>query len=311
MSIQSDVRIGIAPSVIRLLKCPNCHAGLSKIDERLQCDHCGDRFKIQDNVVLFYRDEPLPDSRSRGKADDDGDELAREYSADRYRQTFQRADVVLRYNESFEEKPRKRRRTSRELEIIRRLLASQTQARFILNLPCGGGRLSTPIASRTECLIEADSSLAQLLINKNKSNADQRTIWMTASGLNIPLQDNSVDGVVCVRLSHHLNSEQRDSLLKELLRVARAFVIFSYRDELSLLTLSRWIRRKPLGHSSMSQRRIKCITGSLGARLVSNPSVSMLGSRHRYALLSKTKLPDNDSDWTEYVKHPSKKFPAG
>lgn len=253
----------------------------------------------------------MSDSLFRQSPGDDENPPTREYSADRYRQTFQRADVARRYNESFTEKPRKRRRTSRELEIIRRLLASQAQARFILNLPCGGGRLSAPIASRTDCLIEADSSLAQLLVDKNKTDAHQRTVWMTASGLNIPLQDNSVDGVVCARLSHHLKSELRETLLRESLRVAKDFVIFSYRDKFSLLALSRWLRRKPLGDVSMSQHQIITIAGSLGARLVSNPAVSMLGSRHRYALLSKVELSESGANRTPYVKHLSRKFPAG
>ena len=313
MSTQSNAQFELESSVISLLKCPSCDAGLSKIPSGLQCDHCGDQFEIQDDVILFYRDQSLLDLPSRRAARGEGGEFAGESSADRYRQTFQRADIALRYTDSFKEKPHKRRRTSRELELIRQLLASQVKARVILNLPCGGGRLSEPIARRTDCLIEADSSLAQLLINKNRSdaNTEPRTVWITASGLNIPIRDSSVDGVVCARLSHHLNPEQRESLLKELLRVARNFVIFSYRDKFSLLTLSRWIRRKPVGHSLMSQRQIKSIAESLSARLVSNPSVSVLGSRHRYALLYKREVPVNGSNRTEYVKYLSKRFPAG
>lgn len=49
-----------------------------------------------------------------------------------------------------------------------------------------------------------------------------------------PLRDGSVDGTVCVRLSHRLpTAAERERLLTELLRVSRRFVIMKMyrRDE--------------------------------------------------------------------------------
>jgi len=98
---------------------------------------------------------------------------------------------------------------------------------------------------------------------------------MSASGFQIPLRDASVDGTVCVRLTHHLPTEtERVRLVRELLRVSRRFVIMSFFDYYSpkntLRRLSRPFNRKP-PKSTMKVRELRRLAQDCGATLVESP----------------------------------------
>ena len=110
---------------------------------------------------------------------------------------------------------------------------------------------------------------------------------MQASAFHIPLHDRAVDGVVCVRLAHHLhNSEQREVLFREVLRVADRFAIISFVDCRSPKNFLRTLRGKA-SKTAMSTDEVALIAELNQARLAACPSISVLGSRHRYALLIK------------------------
>jgi lauroyl/myristoyl acyltransferase len=114
---------------------------------------------------------------------------------------------------------------------------------------------------------------------------------MTASAFHIPLRDASVDGTICVRLSHHLpTAAERERLLRELLRVSRRFVIMTFFDHYSLKNMLRRLRRPLDGQPpkmTMTMARVAELARQHGARLVTAPPLSRLGSGHRYALIFK------------------------
>ena len=114
-------------------------------------------------------------------------------------------------------------------------------------------------------------------------------IWMTASAFHIPLQDRSVDGVVCCRLCHHLPTvAERERLVAELLRVARRFVVMTFFDYHSLKNTLRRARRPLDGKPpkmTMTVDRVRELARGNGAELVAEPALSRLFSGHRYALM--------------------------
>jgi ubiquinone/menaquinone biosynthesis C-methylase UbiE len=114
---------------------------------------------------------------------------------------------------------------------------------------------------------------------------------MTASAFHIPLKDQSVDGVVCPRLCHHLPStEERERLVRELLRVARRFVIMTYFDYDTLKNRIRRYRTRKKGKrpkKTMPRALVAALAKECGAELVAAPHLSIIGSGHRYALMTR------------------------
>lgn len=206
----------------------------------------------------------------------------------RYEWTYQRDAGAAQYDRSFSESRRKRQRTRRELWILERLLSDQPTSKTLLDIPCGGGRLSAPMAARTHALLEADISPAQLDLALTRNYSVTCPVGMVVSALELPLPDESIDGVICARLSHHLpDAKERETLLGELLRVSKNFVIFSFTDRRSIQSISRRIRGRALKSAAMLPEEIAAIASRYGARLDQCLTVSNLGSRHRYALLVK------------------------
>ena len=164
-------------------------------------------------------------------------------------------------------------------------------SRIVLDLPCGGSRLTPAFADAAELVIEADIAHGQLLFGRAESSVATPRVWMTASAFHIPLRDNGVDGTICVRLSHHLpTAAERERLLTELLRVSRRFVIMTFFDHYSLKNLLRRLRR-PFDRlppkMTMTTARVAEFAREHGARLIAAPPLSRIGSGHRYALIAK------------------------
>lgn len=175
----------------------------------------------------------------------------------------------------------------REYQILKRLLGQQKHCATMLEIPCGGGRISQQLTDATNLLIQADIGLGQILYAMTKDNLNIPQIWMAASAFRIPLQDSSVDASVCIRLSHHLvTAAERESLLVELLRVSQRFVIMTFFDFQSIKNILRRVRGKR-PKLTMTTSQISALAAMHGAKLVACPRLSVIGSGHRYALVVK------------------------
>ncbi|MFC1666019.1 hypothetical protein ACFL17_10435, partial [Pseudomonadota bacterium] len=154
MSTPNSVEIGIEPSVISLLRCPNCHAGLVKIDNGLQCVLCGDQFTVQDDIIQFYRGETETDLLSALS----NHELAQSAGTNLDQQLNDPDSNAGQTKQSIEEKQSRGHFGSGGVEVIRGLLSSILPVKFVLNLSSGASDLPAAISSRTHYLIEANSS---------------------------------------------------------------------------------------------------------------------------------------------------------
>lgn len=99
---------------------------------------------------------------------------------------------------------------------------------------------------------------------------------------------------MCVRLNHHLpTADERERLVRELLRVARKFVVMTFFDYHSLKNLGRRLRRpldKKPPKMTMTVARVHELAREGGFELVEWPALARLGSGHRYALMVETDL---------------------
>lgn len=213
--------------------CPACRGDLRILPDSITCATCGAAYGFEQGIPLFAR---------KGSAETWGGKPPGDTS-EAYQENYEALARARRYNEKYRKKFFKRMSTRLEHRRLRRLISGQGRCRRLLDIPSGGGRLSSQIAMATDLLIEADIALGQLLYARDASTLEVPRIWMTASAFHIPFKDSSIDGTVCVRLCHHLPSrEERERLVGELLRVSRRFAIMTFFDENSPKNLLRRAR---------------------------------------------------------------------
>jgi SAM-dependent methyltransferase len=266
------------------LRCPACSAGVRVSPRDILCSGCGASYEIRDGVLLLARMGTTltwTDGPEGGATEDSG----------AYQECYRDVARAEEYNAAYAEQFLKRASTAREFAILRRLLGSQERSRLLLELPCGGGRLSGVIAPFADLIVEADIAQGQVLYGRRNSRLATPQIWMTASAFHIPFRDETFDGTACIRLCHHLPTPaERERLMRELLRVSKRFVIMTFFDHHSI---KNWLRRmrRPLDGKppkmTMTVHEVARIAAENGARLVACPALSTLGSGHRYALMVK------------------------
>lgn len=265
-----------------LLACPKCRGTLEGNVDVLVCQACSSVFPIRDGVPLLavLGETKTKPSTYQGP------------TRESYQQEYQQFDAASGYNLKYKQHVFKRWSTQREFRLLDRLLSSQPRSRTLLELPCGGGRLSSAMAKFTDLLIEADIAMGQVEYSQQHSRMETAQIWMTASALHIPFHNAVVDGVVCIRLCHHLHKpEEREQLVVELLRVAKRFVIVTFFDYNSMKNIIRRVRQpihRKRSKYTMTVDEIGSIARRHNARLEAYPMLSWFGSGHRYALLVKS-----------------------
>jgi SAM-dependent methyltransferase len=267
------------------LQCPRCGGRLNLGAEAVTCGGCREVFPVRGGIPLLaihgttetWSGGPAPGTTETSAA---------------YQREYEELEEARKYNEAYRDKPTKQWSTSREYRLLERLLGSQPRSGVLLDLPSGGGRLSDQLGRYTDLLVEADIAVGQLLYALEHHEGGDERLWMTASAFHIPFRDESVDGVVCCRLNHHLPTpEERARLVTELLRVARRFVIMTFFDHHSVKNYLRRMRspfnRKP-PKMTMRVDEVRRLAREHGAELVTAPPLSRLFSGHRYGLMVKS-----------------------
>ena len=276
----AQARDGIA-AIASLLACPACRGDLTLEVEALRCSACSATYGIEDGIALLAL---------RGTSDTWGSPQHAGQS-DAYQCEYQTIERAAAYSRVYRRYPHKRFGTRQEWKLVRRHLAAVGRSRAILELPCGGGRITPALADSADLIVEADIAIGQVRFCRATSETTTPRAWMTASAFHIPLKDNSVDGAVCVRLAHHLPTDaEQGRLIHELLRVSRRFAILTFYDPRSLKNATRRLRHpfkpKPVKPAMMPERVAEHARAA-GGRLVEAPPLSRIVSGHRFALIRK------------------------
>lgn len=276
---------GVESILADVLACPVCASPFTTPwTGALVCRANGHRFPVTEGVMQLAVESGSHDWRVTEPAQ----------TSEAYAKQYQALDKAARYNAMYSGRASKRATTRKEARLIRRHIQSQPACRTILDLPCGGGRLSPAIAEAAPdaLILEADIGLGQVRYARDHRLAEERQAFMTASGFHIPIRDEGVDATVCCRLFHHLPGvEEQERLLGELLRVSRQFVVLTFFDFYSVKNTLRRIRapfnRKP-PKITMKPGWLRETAARYGAEVPAMPHLFYFFSGHRYALLRKT-----------------------
>jgi ubiquinone/menaquinone biosynthesis C-methylase UbiE len=110
--------------------------------------------------------------------------------------------------------------------LIARLLGDVAPVRgFVLDLPCGTGRLASLFADLAIDGVGADLSTEMLSVARGKLHAR----LLVGDAERLPFRDDSFDGIVSLRFMSHPPAAERARILGEMARVARRFVLVDVR----------------------------------------------------------------------------------
>jgi ubiquinone/menaquinone biosynthesis C-methylase UbiE len=131
-----------------------------------------------------------------------------------------------------------------EMALIDRVFQMVPKNHRVLDLPCGGGRVSLHLAKQGYRMSCADYSEAMLEITRG---------CLRENGLDCPVERQDIealtysrcqfDTVICFRVFHHFpNPQIRQKAVAELCRVAGKLVALSYFSPFSVTSLKRRLR---------------------------------------------------------------------
>lgn len=158
------------------------------------------------------------------------------------------AEHAKYYFEKHEKEFWRRLSNWRDHQIARKALRIAGNPKSVLDTPCGTGRFWDVLAENPERIIHASDYSQNMLDTGMAFRAPEltrRVHGFQASAFSLPVEDNFVECIFCIRFVHHLTkSEDRLTLLKEFHRVASSSVILSLWVDGNLKSWVRNAREK-------------------------------------------------------------------
>ncbi len=151
-----------------------------------------------------------------------------------YKRDFYRSNSVAEdYDFHRFSTPERQKRNARKWAAIRKALSLATGVRTILDLPCGTGRFTGALAREGFEVVGSDIALEMLRKASSIPDGRQRAIfgYVQANAEHLPLRDDSLDCVVCIRFMMHVDAATRVRMLREFRRVSRRWAIVDYRHK--------------------------------------------------------------------------------
>ena len=138
---------------------------------------------------------------------------------------------ALEYFEKYNRGMARKLSNLRDHQIGRKALALAGNPLSVLDVPCGTGRFWDLLAEEPRRKIYASDNSQDMLnmgLEFRAPEITSRVESFRASAFELPLEDNFVETVFCIRLIHHMGAkEDRQRLLQEFHRVCSKSVIIS------------------------------------------------------------------------------------
>lgn len=202
---------------------------------------------------------------------------------------YHAADGAEEYFEEYEKFHRKLS-DRREHKLLDRYFERIGPVTTALDLPCGWGRYMPYLRSKGAEVLEADYSGS--MVHKVAEVFPEVPLLgrMRCFGHRIPLQDQAVELVFSMRLSHHLaDARVRREHVEELFRVSSRWVIFSYFDRASLKNVIRRARTavglcRKHPKNTLRRSQVRQLAAEAGFTIHEDPMLFVVGSGHRLVL---------------------------
>jgi SAM-dependent methyltransferase len=179
-----------------------------------------------------------------------------EYKRDFYRS----AQVAEDYDFHRFSTPERQKRNARKWAAIRRALSRTREVRTVLDLPCGTGRFTGALAREGYQVVGSDISLEMLIkaatvvVEPGPGSTGGVRGYVQANAEHLPLRDDSLDCVVCIRFMMHVDPATRVRMLREFRRVSRRWLVVDYRHKYTFrYLLTHTFGKLGLGRAPLSR----------------------------------------------------------
>ncbi len=152
----------------------------------------------------------------------------------------------VKYDEQRSRKYQDRKPTKHnaEMQLLDRAFALIPPGHRVLDVPCGGGRVSVHLAQKGYKICAAD--LSDAMIEITRENFKNNDIVATVEKQDVEsftFKDGAFDTIVSFRLFHHFpDREIRARVVRQLCRVAGKNVVLSYFSPLSFTSAKNRLR---------------------------------------------------------------------
>jgi SAM-dependent methyltransferase len=184
----------------------------------------------------------------------------REDGYDYKREFYRSAQVAEDYDFHRFSTPERQKRNARKWAAIRKALAGTTGVRTILDLPCGTGRFTGALAREGYEIVGSDIShemlvkAASVAVGTKAGAGGEVRGYVQANAEHLPLRDDSLDCVVCIRFMMHVDPATRVRMLREFRRVSRRWVVVDYRHKYTFrYVLTHTFGKLGLGRTPLSR----------------------------------------------------------
>jgi ubiquinone/menaquinone biosynthesis C-methylase UbiE len=139
------------------------------------------------------------------------------------------------------------RRNAGKWRAICKALALTPDVTTILDLPCGTGRFTGPLAESGYDVVGSDISLEMMQVAQGKT-AEERGVrgYLQADAEALPFATDGIDCVMCIRFLFHVDAAARVRILREMGRVSRRGLIVDIRHRYSTRYVL-WSLKRRLG----------------------------------------------------------------
>jgi len=174
--------------------------------------------------------------------------------------------------------------------LLRRVTDAVPEPR-VLDAPCGTGRITKFLLSKGLNVTGGDISVAMMQVACARcASFGTRASWQRLDLERIDMPDNSFDLVTSIRLFHHLETDARGRILREIGRVSRRYVIVNMSFSSPIYRLRRRLKQKlglPNSATSSTREEITREVAEAGLRIEAERFVLPLVSEDLLLLLSK------------------------
>lgn len=157
-----------------------------------------------------------------------------------------------------------------ERETVQYLIQTIDKPAIFLDIPCGTGRFSELLLSEGFSVVGGDISNEMLEIAKEKLKSYNNISFIKADAEQLQFENNTFDGIVCMRFMGHIPPAIRINIERELQRVSKRYIIISYQNQFSLMGMVKAVTNylKNKDGYFISPRGIKKELANIGLKLV-------------------------------------------
>src|SRR4051812_33335739 len=193
-----------------------------------------------------------PGKRDPSRPREDGYEYKRDF--------YRSAQVAEDYDFHRFSTPERQKRNARKWAAIRKALSRSSGVRTVLDLPCGTGRFTGALAREGYQVVGSDISLEMLIkaatveVGTRADSSGGVRGYVQANAEHLPLRNDSLDCVVCIRFMMHVDPATRVRMLREFRRVSRRWVVVDYRHKYTFrYVLTHTFGKLGLGRAPLSR----------------------------------------------------------